>query len=247
MDRSRVEENMILYGTTGSRAYGTHTPDSDYDKMGVFVEPKDYVMGLYEIQHSTDKTEGSDNTAYSLRKFVRLAAKGNPTVMELLWLPHYDIKTPVGDIVRNFREYFVSKDSGKRYLGYLHSQKQSLTGQKTHAVKRPDLIERYGYDTKFAMHAVRLGMQGIEFLSEGRIKLPIQGDDLKTLLAIRSGKFSKIEVLEIIDDLEADLNHCIDRCTLKVDTDYINKQLIAAYELHWELQDWKMIDWNINS
>lgn len=55
-------------------------------------------------------------------------------------------------------------------------------------VQRPELVERFGYDTKFAMHAVRLGLQGVEYVETGKITLP--SPDAQLLQAIRSGAFA---------------------------------------------------------
>ena len=41
-------------------------------------------------------------------------------------------------------------------------------------MNRPELIERFGYDTKYAMHALRLGFQGTEISTEARLSLPMQ-------------------------------------------------------------------------
>src|SRR5690606_26019385 len=106
-----------------------------------------------------------DLTLYSLRKFCRLAAKGNPSVLILLWLPSYIKRTELGDRLIGMRERFISQEAGKRFLGYLASQKAALKGERARNVIRPELVERYGYDTKFAMHALRLAYQGIEYLT----------------------------------------------------------------------------------
>jgi hypothetical protein len=34
-------------------------------------------------------------------------------------------------------------------------------------VNRAELVEQFGYDTKYAIHTLRLGHQGVEFLETG--------------------------------------------------------------------------------
>ncbi len=67
----------------------------------------------------------------------------------------------------------MSRQAAGRYLGYLKGQKAAMTGQPGAHTNRPELVATHGYDTKYAMHAVRLGLQGIELLTTGRITLPV--------------------------------------------------------------------------
>jgi len=52
----------------------------------------------------------------------------------------------------------------------LQAQKQRLTGERGQKrIHRPELEEMYGFDTKCAMHMLRLGFQGVELLTTGRL------------------------------------------------------------------------------
>ena len=53
---------------------------------------------------------------------------------------------------------FVSRLAAGRYLGYLRGQKAAMTGQAGAHTNRPELVAVHGYDTKYAMHALRLGL-----------------------------------------------------------------------------------------
>lgn len=149
-------KNGILRGEVGSSAHGMAIAGTDdIDQMGVFIEPPEYVCGLSSCDHYVyrDAKEGErskpgdlDLTLYSLRKFCRLAAAGNPSVIVLLWLPHYEFETSLGSELISKRKLFISKESGKRFLGYLTAQKKSLTGERVQKVNRPELIEKYGFD-----------------------------------------------------------------------------------------------------
>src|SRR5215475_11657084 len=48
-----------------------------------------------------------------------------------------------------------------------------MTGQASAHANRPELVAVHGYDPKDAMHALRLGLQGIELLTTGRTTLPV--------------------------------------------------------------------------
>ena len=53
--------------------------------------------------------------------------------------------------------------------------------------QREELIAEHGYDTKYAMHCVRLGFQCIELLTTRQLQLPIQGEPADWLRAVRRG------------------------------------------------------------
>jgi hypothetical protein len=66
-------------------------------------------------------------------------------------------------------------------------------------VKRRELVERYGYDTKNAGHLIRLLRMGIEFLTEGRLR--VFREDAKELKAIKSGQWDLEKVQDEADRL----------------------------------------------
>ena len=70
---------------------------------------------------------------------------------------------------------------------------------------RPELVAHHGYDTKFAMHALRLGIQGVELLTTGRITLPVPEPHRAHLRAIRRGEVPLDEVVAEVDRAERQL------------------------------------------
>jgi hypothetical protein len=52
---------------------------------------------------------------------------------------------------------------------------------------RTDLIDRWGFDTKAASHAYRLGAEAVELAEEGRLTLPMRSPDRERALAIKTG------------------------------------------------------------
>lgn len=235
--------NEILRGVVGSTCHGTAIDgQDDRDEMAVFIEPPQNVCGLTPLDHYIyrDKPEGVrsgpgdlDLTMYSLRKFCRLAEQGNPSVVILLWLSQHIKITPLGKQLCDLRDAFISKNSGARFLGYLVAQKMRLNGERAKNVSRPELVERYGFDTKFAMHALRLGFEGIELLTEHRITLPVPGDNLQRLRDVREGKYTLEETLGLIQDAENRLRSLVDVCTWKTNVGAINEFLVFAHNEHW--------------
>ena len=235
--------NEILRGVVGSTSHGTAIEgQDDRDEMGIFIEPPPEVCGLTPCDHYIyrDKPDGVrseagdlDLTMYSLRKFCRLAAKGNPSVVILLWLPEHMSKTGAGADLVAMREAFISRESGQRFLGYLTAQKMSFTGERTQKVNRPELIAKYGYDTKFAMHALRLGFEGIEMLTHRRLTLPVAEPNLTTLRSVRAGEVNYDEALALIVDAEARLKVLVNACDWGADTDAVNSFMVKAHREHW--------------
>lgn len=78
-------------------------------------------------------------------------------------------------------------------------------GQAGVHANRPELVAAHGYDTKYAMHALRLGLQGIELLTTGRITLPVPEPYRACLRAIRRGDVPLPEVLDAIISAETQL------------------------------------------
>jgi predicted nucleotidyltransferase len=214
--------------------------------MGVFIEPPDHVCGLHPIDHYIyrDQPEGMrsqpgdlDLTLYSLRKFCRLAAQGNPSILILLWLPEYIIQTELGRGLVSIRDACISKGAVERFLGYLVSQRMRLTGERSRTVNRPELVEQFGYDTKFAMHALRLGLQGIELMTTRNLTLPIREPDLSVLRSIRSGRVSYLDAVALIEETEAKLRLLVSGCSWEPNFSSINKFMVQAHQQHWSTSE----------
>lgn len=225
-----VSKNTLLRGVVGSTALGTALDGADdRDEMAVFVEPPEYVLGTGSFDHLIRRTQPEgvrsgpgdlDYVAYSLRKFCRLAAAGNPSVLILLYLPKYERYHPLADELLAIRPYIWSRDAGRRFLGYLVSQKMKLTGEKTKAVNRPELVERFGFDTKFAMHALRLGMEGVTYLQDARLNLPHPEEERRVLMAVRKGEVRYEDVLKLIAEAEEKLRRLLNDEAIPNHADY---------------------------
>ena len=124
-----TETTIILSGIVGSKAYGLDNEDSDTDRLGIFVAPTVEFHGLYPPTPTHVWTEPDDLTLHEVGKFVRLALKCNPTIMELMWLPDglYDTVHPEGLALVAIRKKFLSARYVKdAYLGYATQQFKKL-------------------------------------------------------------------------------------------------------------------------
>lgn len=209
-----IVSGAVLVCLVGSRAHGcTDETGGDLDMLGVFVESKRRVMGLTRLDHYDAQTEAGQNTAndvdlklYSLRNFVKLVAhRGNPSATELLFAPTL-LETPVGRVLRDHAPMILHKGMGRQYLGYMSAQRERMMGLRGQMnVKRPKLVERHGFDVKYAYQMLRLGMQGIELMQTGRVSMPMSEQDRKLLIDVRTGKLPFEDVLILARDIEARL------------------------------------------
>lgn len=215
-----AENGLVLRVLIGSGVHGTAiSGQDDRDEMGICLEPVDTVIGLGKFEHYSYRTQPEgvcsgpgdlDLIVYSARKFARLATQGNPTVLLPLFVPESAVCyiNDFGSELRSHRSMFLSRQAGARFKGYLHSQRLGLMGMRsggTNNQGRLDIREKYGFDTKFAMHMVRLGLQGVELLETGDITLPIPEPDLTWLRELRVGLHSKEEALDRAEALESRL------------------------------------------
>ncbi|TVT35196.1 nucleotidyltransferase [Amycolatopsis rhizosphaerae] len=247
-----AERHTVLRTQVGSGVHGTAIAGSDdRDEMGLCVEPPEYVVGLrrfeqYIYRSAAERTGNAnepsgpddlDLVVYSLRKWMRLAAKGNPTILIPLFTPDSEVVsiTEIGAELRANPEMVVSREAGHRFIGYLRSQRARM--QRGTNAGRPHLVERYGFDTKFAGHMVRLGVQGVELLETGRITLPMPEPWLTWIRDLRQGRHSEREALDAAGDLEARLLRLVDTSDLPKtpDEDRLNRWLFDTYQRVWAI------------
>lgn len=240
----------------GSSVHGLVLPGTDdRDEMGVCLEPRRYVVGfgkfeqwVYRSAAERERDAGArsragdlDLTVYSLRKWARLALQGNPTVLLLLFLPDSAIviRTNVGAELQKLAPAFASRRAGKRFLGYLEAQRQRLVGERGQRdINRNELVEKFGYDTKYAMHMLRLGYQGVEFLESGRLTLPVREPIRSHLMDVRQGRSNLPDILAECTHLEVQLGELLDSSQLPSEPDYktVESFVMEAYAAAWARQ-----------
>jgi len=248
----------ILQTEVGSGVHGLAIDGTgDRDEMGICIEPSAFVIGLRKFEQYQHRTAAErtgvqdarsepgdlDLVVYSARKWLRLALDGNPTVLTPLFAPADSIVhiTPAGEDLRANLDMIVSRQAGHRFLGYLHGQRQRMLNGNVHArVNRPELVERYGFDVKFASHMVRLGVQGVELLATGRMTLPMTDPWRTWIRDLRQGKHTQQEAIDAAAELEARLEVLTRTADLpeRPDTTRANRWLIEAYQDAWVKGRW---------
>lgn len=260
--RQIAEQGLVLRAQVGSGVHGTSiSGQDDRDEMGVCLEPARYVTGLARVPAGAGATTVSvefeqyqrhtvwdepgglanrsgagdlDVVIYSARKWARLALAGNPTVLLLLFVPDEEVvyRNEAGAELTANAHRFVSRLAANRFLGYLQAQKSAMTGEVGAHTNRPELVAQHGYDTKFAMHALRLGLQGVELLTTGRITLEPSRAYLR---AVRRGDVPLPEVLDAVGRAERELSLLQRSSALPAepDRDWVDGWLHRSYLSFW--------------
>lgn len=245
-------KKTILESIVGSTVHGTSVEDGleDLDLMAIVLEDSKTFIGFYSEDTWTTRTKPEgvrseagdiDHVAYGLKKFLTLALKGNPSILLGLFAPEEKLRvvTDEGRELRALTPKIVSRQVIAPFSGYMRQQHERLLdirGQKN--VTRPELIEKYGYDTKYAGHIIRLGLQGEEILLTGRISLPMKEDQRTWVVDVRTGRYSLHEVSEQILEVEARLSKAYKNSPLPPipDRAAVEKWMISTYVNHWSTQ-----------
>jgi predicted nucleotidyltransferase len=234
----------------GSHLHGARLEGkSDHDICGIFIEKPECILGLNKVPSIIYQTSGDgvkntandlDFTFKSLREWVRLACKGNPSVLEYAATfseiedPKFKNSVWFTDILPNL-DMFKAKNHISAFLGYSKDQYNRMIGVRgngKHGV-RTELVDESDYDTKAAMHMIRLMQEGIEYGSTGKITCPRPEKDL--LLAIRNGNFTFADICELFKILETRLLVLkLDNCLPNdIDDEKVNKLLSDIYLKVW--------------
>jgi predicted nucleotidyltransferase len=183
VQRCDLFERVIYRCIVGSRAYGLDTADSDTDRRGIYLPPAELHWSLYGVPEQLEN-EATQEAYWEIQKFIILALKANPNVLECLYSPLVETKTTLADELLQMRTIFLSRLVYQTYNGYVMSQFKKM---------QADLRNQGQVKWKHVMHLIRLLLSGIVVLREGYV--PVRVDQHREqLLAIRRGEIPWLEV-----------------------------------------------------
>jgi predicted nucleotidyltransferase len=295
------EQAVILETVHGSRAYGLETPESDIDRKGVFVAAPEAYLGYLASPEQIEPEQ--EVVYYEIRKFFRLAADCNPTVIELLFTADEDVRIcdAEGLLLRKNRDLFLSRRAGGSFGRYGLSQlrrirthrrwllsppakrperadyglpeRQTVSRDQMGAAeallkdgrmgegeltpnflevmdrerryrsasaewqqyrtwldnrnpRRAELERHFGYDTKHAMHLVRLLRMADEILSTGEVH--VRRKDASELRAIREGVLPFDDLMAIAESLGERLDDLANKSALPEEPDAVRLNEVCA-------------------
>lgn len=226
----------ILFKTiVGSNLYGLARPDSDIDYRGFGMPGVSEIIGLKRQEQDESKSLAfnTEGTIYSFNKYMWLLMKGNPTVLEIAFADkqfHIE-QDQLGKEVCDFvRKHMISQHVTIPYFAYFKAQRHELNHTKRTG-KRFELVQTYGYDTKFASHAVRLGYQYVDIATTGMFNPTLQGYQQKECFAIKSGAITLADVNKILDEVYDKMVYARDNSKIKleVNRDVVDKFMVDVY------------------
>lgn len=180
LEDHELARSVIYRCVVGSRAYGLETEGSDVDTRGIYLAPSERQWSLYGVPEQLENPE-TDEVYWELQKFLVLALRANPNILEVLYSPEVVHVTPLAEELLGMRAGFLSKLVFQTYNGYVMSQFRKLTQRR----------ER-GAETKWkhAMHLIRLLLAGIETLQVRAVPVRVDEAHRDGLMAIRTGAMS---------------------------------------------------------
>lgn len=231
----------------GSHQHGASIPGkvSDIDLFGIYIEPPNRALGVQEESHFTGGTSDQyvrnqagdeDYKCYTLQRWASLACKGNPTILGFLYT-HCELEGVWDSIIKPNKNLFKAKTHAKAFLGYAKGQVARLDGNKGRGKhgQRPELEEKFGYDTKAAMHLIRLLHEAEEYMLTGNITYPRPEKDL--LLSIRLGAWKWDRLFLEYNELEKRVEAAMEKSTLPehVNREAISELIAECYITHWHM------------
>ncbi len=207
---SQLFDRVIFQCIIGSQAYGLADGESDIDRRGFYLPPAELHWSLYGVPEQLECHE-TQEAYWEIQKFLVLALKANPNVLECLYSPLIEKATPLAEELLAMRDIFLSRLVYQTYNGYVMSQFRKMEA----GIRKQGQVK-----WKHAMHLVRLLISGIRVLREGFV--PVQVDDaLKgQLLRIKRGEMSWEELSRWYGRLDEDFQQAAQRSSLPEHPDY---------------------------
>lgn len=215
----QLAEHIVYRCIVGSRAYGLDVDGSDTDRKGIYLPPADLHWSLYGVPEQIEDTS-TQECYWELQKFLVLALKANPNVLECLYTPLVEFKTPLVEQLLASREKFLSRLVYQTYNGYVLSQFRKL---------EQDFRTTGAPRWKHVMHLIRLLLSGVGILQTGVVPVEVH-EHRERLMSIRQAQMSWDEINEWRLVLHREFDAAFESTTLPERPDYqwANEFLIRA-------------------
>jgi predicted nucleotidyltransferase len=217
-----LESHIIYRCIVGSRAFGLDTDASDTDQRGIYLAPADLHWSLYGAPEQFEDNE-QQACYWELQKFLVMALKANPNILECLYSPLIEKVTPIAEELLAIRDKFLSQMIFQTFNGYALSQFKKI---------EQDLRNHGEVRWKHAMHLLRLLISGTATLREGHVPVHV-GPHRDRLLSVKHGELTWDQVNTWRQDLHRDFEQALAHTHLPERPDYAaaNTLLIRARHL----------------
>lgn len=202
-------------------------PPRPYEYMSVvqwFGEEKNLKvdLSLYRDDHRLVPYGGNTYGVHPMEGYQLWDAAGglNDTFQE----SRETLGTPLMVVKWNKEQYKHAKENHEKYWTWKRNRNKS----------RGELEDQFGYDTKHAMHLVRLLRMGVEALRDG--ELVVKRPDAEELLAVRNGAWTYEEVVAYAEKMDKEVREVWYKKTdlpKKPDVKFAAELLMNAQEMVW--------------
>src|SRR6202790_363532 len=175
--RTDLYQRVIFRCVIGSQAYGLNNAESDVDRRGIYLPTADLHWSLYGVPEQLEN-DATQEAYWELQKFLILALKANPNILECLYTPLVEKATPLAEELLGMRSIFLSRLVYQTYNGFVMSQFKKM---------QADIRNHGQVKWKHVMHLIRLLLSGIGVLRDGFVPVRVDGHR-DELLAIRRGE-----------------------------------------------------------
>jgi hypothetical protein len=216
---ANLYDRVIYRCVIGSRAYGLNHADSDVDRRGIYLPTADQHWSLYGVPEQLEN-HTTQEAYWELQKFLVLALKANPNVLECLYTPLVETATPLAKELLEMKPCFLSRLVYQTYNGYVMSQFKKIGA---------DVRNKGQIKWKHVMHLIRLLLSGIGVLREGVVPVKVE-THRDRLLAIRRGEAPWADVDRWRLDLHRELSAAFESTMLPERPNYERVQgfLVSA-------------------
>jgi predicted nucleotidyltransferase len=214
-----LEQFIIYRCVVGSRAYGLDHDDSDTDRRGIYLAPADLEWSLFGAPEQFEDN-AMQSCYWELQKFLTMALKANPNILECLYSPMVEKVTPLAAELLAMREHFLSQMIFQTFNGYAMSQFKKI---------EQDIRNSGQIKWKHAMHLLRLLLTGAATLRDARVPVRVEAHRDR-LLAVKRGEMLWTEVDAWRKELHRDFERALAETRLPERPDYeaANQFLVKA-------------------
>lgn len=219
---TNLYDRVIYRCIVGSRAYGLDDELSDTDYRGVYLPPAELHWSLYGVPEQLENQAAQEHY-WELQRFLVLALKANPNVLECLYTPLVEHTTALGAELLAMRAAFLSRLVYQTYNGYVMSQFKKM---------QSDLRNQGQVKWKHVMHLLRLLISGIGTLRDGAVPVRVE-EHRDRLRAVRRGEVPWEETEQWRRELHTEFDRAFAETALPERPDYAaaNDFLIKARRL----------------
>ncbi|MGE3778663.1 MAG: nucleotidyltransferase domain-containing protein [Pirellulaceae bacterium] len=220
--RHGLFDRVVFRCVIGSRAFGLESEASDTDRRGIYLAPAELHWSLFGVPEQLENDE-TQEAYWELQKFLVMALKANPNILECLYTPLIELATPLAEELLSLRSIFLSRVVYRTYNGYVMSQFKKI---------QSDIRNQGRVKWKHVMHLIRLLLAGITVLREHHVPVQV-GEHRANLLAIKAGEVPWDDVERWRLSLHRAFDEAYERTSLPERPDYerANRFLVTARRL----------------